>query len=55
MDILVIDVGGSSVKLWHTAHEEHRKFESGKELTPDAMVRQTVDVAEGWTWEAVAL
>jgi polyphosphate glucokinase len=55
MDVLIIDVGGSSVKLWHTAHEEHRKFESGKQLTPDAMVRQTVEVAEGWTWEAVAL
>jgi len=55
MDVLVIDVGGTSVKLWHTAHEEHRKFESGKELTPDEMVRQTIEVAEDWKWEAVAL
>ena len=23
MDVLIIDIGGSSVKLWHTAHEEH--------------------------------
>ena len=41
MDVLVIDVGGSSVKLWHTGHQEHRKFESGKDLLPDEMVEQT--------------
>ena len=34
MEVLVIDIGGSSVKLWHTGHQEHRKFESGKALTP---------------------
>jgi polyphosphate glucokinase len=55
MDVLIVDVGGTSVKLWHTAHEEHRKFESGKKLTPDVMVGQAKEVAEDWTWEAVAL
>jgi predicted NBD/HSP70 family sugar kinase len=55
MDVLVIDVGGSSVKLWHTAHQEHLKFESGKGLLPDAMVAQTRELAKDWTWEAVAL
>ena len=55
MDVLVIDIGGSSVKLWHTGHEEHRKFESGKTLTPDAMVKQTLDTVEDWKFEAVAL
>ena len=40
MEVLVIDIGGSSVKLWHTGHEEHRKFESGKLLTPDDMVKR---------------
>ena len=39
MDVLVIDVGGTNVKLWHTAHEEHRRFESGKDLTPDEVLR----------------
>jgi hypothetical protein len=33
VDVLVIDIGGTSVKFWHTAHEEHRKFASGKRLT----------------------
>jgi hypothetical protein len=55
MDILVLDIGGNSVKLWHTGHAEHLKFESGKTLTPDQMVQQVKDVAKGWTWEKIAL
>src|SRR5262245_10555241 len=55
MDVLIVDIGGTSVKLWHTAHQEHRKFESGKGLTPDAMVTQTKDTVADWTFEAVAL
>jgi polyphosphate glucokinase len=55
MEVLVIDIGGSSVKLWHTGHQEHRKFESGKSLTPDQMVEKTVATLEDWTYEAIAL
>ncbi len=55
MEVLVIDVGGSSVKLWHSGHQEHRRFESGKELTPEKMVQQTQQLLEGWTYEAIAL
>jgi polyphosphate glucokinase len=55
MDVLVIDIGGSSVKLWHTAHEEHRKFASGKELTPEKMIAETREMVHDWQWEAVAL
>ena len=55
MDVLVIDVGGKSVKLWHTGHEEHRKFESGKTLTPEGMVKQTKDLISDWKFESIAL
>lgn len=55
MDVLVIDIGGTSVKLWHTGHQEHRKFESGKALTPDRMVEQTRQTLQDWPYEAVAL
>jgi hypothetical protein len=55
MDVLVIDVGGSSVKLWHTAHQEHRKFDSGKDLLPDEMVAKARDMTADWSYEAVAL
>ena len=55
MEVLIIDIGGSSVKLWHTGHEEHRKFDSGKLLTPDDMVKQTLETVPDWKFEAVAL
>jgi predicted NBD/HSP70 family sugar kinase len=55
MDILVIDVGGTSVKLWHTAHEEHLKFDSGPDMTPEEMARGTKELAATWEFEAVAL
>jgi polyphosphate glucokinase len=55
MEVLVIDIGGTSVKLWHTGHQEHLKFESGKTLTPDAMVQKTKDAVKDWTWDAIAL
>lgn len=55
MDVLVIDIGGTSVKLWHTAHEEHRKFDSGKSLTPEEMVERTKGAIGDWNWEAIAL
>src|SRR5687768_10040351 len=55
MDVLVIDVGGSSVKLWHSAHQEHRRFESGKELTPEEMVERAQEALADWTFEAIGL
>ncbi len=55
MDVLVVDIGGTSVKFWHTAHEEHRKFPSGKELTPERMIETSRDMLQDWQWEAVAL
>lgn len=55
MDVLVVDVGGTSVKLWHTGHEEHRKFASGKDLTPERMIAQANELLADWTWEAIAL
>jgi polyphosphate glucokinase len=55
MEVLVIDIGGSSVKLWHTGHQEHRKFESGKGLTPDVMIDQAKETVADWTYEAIAL
>jgi len=55
MDILVIDIGGTSAKLWHTAHDEHLKFDSGKELTPEKMVSEVKEMTKDWNYEAIAL
>lgn len=55
MEVLVIDVGGSSVKLWHSGHQEHLRFESGKDLTPELMVERTQEMLKEWSYEAIAL
>jgi polyphosphate glucokinase len=55
MDVLVIDIGGTSVKLWHTSHQEHRKYESGKAFTPEALIEHTTATVKDWTYEAIAL
>ncbi len=55
MDVLIIDVGGTSVKFWHTAHQEHLKFSSGKELTPESMVHEASELLRDWRWEAIAM
>lgn len=55
MDVLVIDIGGTTGKCWHTAHEEHRKFSTGKSMTPEKMVEETKELLHDWQWEAVAL
>jgi hypothetical protein len=55
MDILVIDVGGTSVKLWHTSHEGHKRFDSGDKLTPEQLVEETKTTLPDWKWDAVAL
>src|SRR6266403_1637856 len=55
MDVLVVDIGGTSVKLWHTAHEEHRKFSSGKDMTPEQMIETVKELVHDWQFEAIAL
>lgn len=55
MHTLVIDIGGNSVKLWHTEHEEHRKFPSGPALTPEDMAIRVRELVADWTYEVVAL
>lgn len=55
MDVLVIDIGGTSVKLWHTSHHEHLKYESGKTFTPEDLIERTKAELGDWTYEAVAL
>lgn len=55
MDVLVIDIGGTSVKFWQTAHEEQRKFASGKRLTPEGVVKEATDFVHDWQWDAIAL
>lgn len=55
MNILVVDIGGTNVKLLATGQETRRKFPSGSEMTPDRMVVGVQEGAQGWDYEAVSL
>ena len=52
--ILVIDVGGSNVKLM-IARAERRKFKSGHKLTPRAMVEQIKPLVADWKFDAISI
>jgi predicted NBD/HSP70 family sugar kinase len=55
--ILVIDVGGTHVKLKVSGREETLKIPSGKDLTPRRMMRATLQAvaAAGWRFDAVTI
>jgi polyphosphate glucokinase len=55
MDVLVVDVGGSHVKLLATGARESRRFDSGSELTPELMVDRIHELIRDWQYDAVAL
>jgi ROK family len=52
--VLVIDVGGSNVKLM-ISRAQRRKFKSGQKLTPRAMVAQIKPLVADWQFDAVSL
>lgn len=54
--ILVLDIGGSNVKMFATGHgEEVRKFPSGRKLTAEKMVAQVLEETRDWEYEAVSI
>jgi polyphosphate glucokinase len=55
MSVLVIDIGGTNVKILATGESESRRFPSGKELTPQAMVAGVVEAARGWNFDQVSV
>ncbi len=55
MRVLVIDVGGTHVKILASGRTEVRMMESGPTLTAESMVEGVKKLAEGWTYDAVAI
>jgi predicted NBD/HSP70 family sugar kinase len=55
MKVLVVDVGGTSVKILASGQRTVRKFRSGPELTAEQMVIGVVNAAKGWTYDAVSI
>ena len=55
MNVLVIDVGGSHVKILATGQQEPRRCVSGPTMTPAEMVAQVKELAGDWKYEAVSI
>ena len=55
MKILVIDIGGTNVKMLASGQREPRKFPSGPGMTPRLMAAGVKQVGQGWTYDAVSI
>jgi len=53
--VLVVDVGGSHVKILVTGEDERRRVESGPKLTAAQMVDAVKKLASGWEWDVVSV
>jgi polyphosphate glucokinase len=53
--VLVVDVGGTSVKIMASGQRERRQFRSGSQLTPAHMVSVVKDLAADWTYDVVSI
>lgn len=55
MRVLVVDIGGTNVKILATGQKTPRKFPSGRKLTPRKMVDGVKELAGGWEYDAVTV
>jgi polyphosphate glucokinase len=55
MNVLVIDVGGTHVKILVTGQGTPRKFPSGPKMTPQQMVAGVKKLAGTWKYDAVSM
>jgi polyphosphate glucokinase len=53
--VLVIDVGGSKVKLRKSDSPQRIKFKSGCKMTPEQMARQTLLLTAKWQYDVVSI
>jgi len=55
MNVLVIDIGGTHVKVLATGQKVHREFDSGPTLTPKRMVSEVRKIAADWKYDVVSI
>jgi hypothetical protein len=55
MRILVIDVGGTHVKVLATGHKQRVEFPSGPKMTPAKMLPMVRAAPAGWKYDAVTI
>jgi polyphosphate glucokinase len=55
MNVLVVDVGGTHVKILATGEKESREFSSGLTLTAKQMVNRVKKLAGDWKYDVVSI
>jgi len=55
MNVLVIDIGGTHVKVLATGQDPHREFDSGPALTPKRMVSGVRKLVADWKYDVVSI
>jgi len=55
MNVLVVDVGGTNVKVLVTGQTEPRKFPSGPKMTPKQMVAGIKQITSDWKYDVVSI
>lgn len=55
MKILVIDIGGTNVKVKVNNDQERRKIPSGSLLTPEKMVSDVLDFTKDWEYDFISI
>src|SRR5262245_56050830 len=55
MNILVIDIGGTNVKILATGETEPRKIASGQKMTPGKMVSDVKKLAGKWKYDVISI
>lgn len=55
MKVLVIDIGGTHVKILATGQAARREFESGPTMTARQMVSGVRRLAKGWDFDVIAI
>src|SRR5579883_1460744 len=53
--VLVIDVGGTNVKMLATGQKEPTKFPSGPKMTASLMVNEVKAATKGWDYDRISL
>jgi len=55
MNVLVIDIGGTSVKILASGQNESRRFPSGPTMTPADMVSRVKELTDEWKYDVVTI
>ena len=55
MKVLIIDVGGTHVKVLATGQDRERQFVSGATLTPKRMVSKVRKLVADWKYDAISI